>query len=497
MKKILLLLLISISGYSQTLLKLKAIEYAPGAGYCVITNTAGVQTYTLCSSLSGSLTTNYIPKATSSTSLTNSSITDNSSIVTVNNDFYVNTGSAEVSAQGTRAYISADQQTNTNIESNLTENYFLHDIKNSFNAPINSFTGAVNTSTLTANQILLTNTVAPTYSVGTLWYNPTYQCLSVYDDISGTSIEVGQETVVRVRNNTGSTIADGQVVYISGALGQNPTIALAKADAELTSLTIGVATHSIPNNTVGKITISGLINDLNTSAFADGDALFLSSATAGSLTNVAPSSPNYVVPVGIVAHSHITQGKILVRTDLPIASNTVISNSNRVAPTSNAVKVNLDKKIGVIVKDITVSAPLTGTTAITAMKSVLIPAHTFTVGDICQIFNRALRSTATGSSINYLYINTTNSLSGATLIGLQSAASRFYGMERNLFIRSETVSETFDSGTSASGDFPFVSTAATSELNIDWSVNQYIIHAFGAAATGNSTTSNGLIVIKQ
>jgi hypothetical protein len=349
----------------------------------------------------------------------------------------------------------------------------------------------------TTGSLLLTNTVAPTYSAGTLWYNPTYQCLSVYDDISGTSIEVGQETVVRVRNNTGSTISDGQVVYISGALGQNPTIALAKADAELTSLTIGVATHSIPNNTVGKITISGLINDLNTSAFADGDALFLSSATAGSLTNVAPSSPNYVVPVGIVAHSHITQGKILVRTDLPIASNTVISNSNRVAPTSNAVKVNLDKKIGVIVKDITVSAPLTGTTAITAMKSVLIPAHTFTVGDICQIFNRALRSTATGSSINYLYINTTNSLSGATLIGLQSAASRFYGMERNLFIRSETVSETFDSGTSASGDIPVVSTAATSELNIDWSVNQYIIHAFGAAATGNSTTSNGLIVIKQ
>jgi len=55
MKKILLLLLISISGYSQTLLKLKAIEYAPGAGYCVITNSLGVQTYTPCSSLSSTV----------------------------------------------------------------------------------------------------------------------------------------------------------------------------------------------------------------------------------------------------------------------------------------------------------------------------------------------------------------------------------------------------------------------------------------------------------
>jgi len=57
MKKILLLLLISISGYSQTLLKLKAIEYAPGAGYTIITNSLGVQTYTPSSSSTSSVIT--------------------------------------------------------------------------------------------------------------------------------------------------------------------------------------------------------------------------------------------------------------------------------------------------------------------------------------------------------------------------------------------------------------------------------------------------------
>jgi parallel beta-helix repeat protein len=56
MKKILLLLLlITTASYSQTLLKLKAIEYAPGAGYCTITNSLGVQTYTPCSSLSSTV----------------------------------------------------------------------------------------------------------------------------------------------------------------------------------------------------------------------------------------------------------------------------------------------------------------------------------------------------------------------------------------------------------------------------------------------------------
>ena len=72
MKKILLLLLISISGYSQTLLKLKAIEYAPGSGYCIITNSLGVQTYTPCSSLSSTLVPTLQQVVTSSPTLTSS-----------------------------------------------------------------------------------------------------------------------------------------------------------------------------------------------------------------------------------------------------------------------------------------------------------------------------------------------------------------------------------------------------------------------------------------
>lgn len=58
MKKILLLLLISTASYSQTLLKLKAIEYAPGAGYIPYTNGSGVQTYSLLSTVAPTATIN-------------------------------------------------------------------------------------------------------------------------------------------------------------------------------------------------------------------------------------------------------------------------------------------------------------------------------------------------------------------------------------------------------------------------------------------------------
>ena len=58
MKKLLsILLLISSFTYGQTLLKLKAIEPAPGINYCIVTNSLGVQTYTPCNSVTGLLPT--------------------------------------------------------------------------------------------------------------------------------------------------------------------------------------------------------------------------------------------------------------------------------------------------------------------------------------------------------------------------------------------------------------------------------------------------------
>jgi hypothetical protein len=183
---------------------------------------------------------------------------------------------------------------------------------------------------------------APTYQEGRVWYDADTDSISYYDNHAGTSVQVGKELVITARNNSGGAIANGQAVYISGATGQNPTIALARADSLTTAEIIGVATHDIANNTTGKVTVFGLINDLDTSTFADGQQVYLSAATAGLLTATPPVSPNFVVFVGYIAHAHVSQGKLLVMSDRAMANDNSLGSSQISFPTQNAIKQYVD-----------------------------------------------------------------------------------------------------------------------------------------------------------
>lgn len=120
--------------------------------------------------------------------------------------------------------------------------------------------------------------------------------------------------VMTARNTTGSTIPKGSIVYISGATGNKPTISLSQANTEaLSSRTFGMVRSDIPNNTEGVVVITGMVTTLNTSAFSDGDYLYLSPAVAGTVTNVMPVQPMHSVVVGVVTRAHPTLGTIEVR----------------------------------------------------------------------------------------------------------------------------------------------------------------------------------------
>ncbi len=188
-------------------------------------------------------------------------------------------------------------------------------------------------------------TTAPTYQQGRVWYDNQSRSLSYYDEHSGTSIQVGKEIVMDVRNDTGATITDGKVVYISGAAGQHPTIALARANSESTSEIIGVTTHNIPNNTVGKVTLIGNVNDIDTSAFTDGAPVFLSATTAGELTDTIPVSPDFSVQVGTIAYAHPTQGILVVHPEHALANNNALGTSQHVGATQNAIKTYVDNAV--------------------------------------------------------------------------------------------------------------------------------------------------------
>lgn len=191
---------------------------------------------------------------------------------------------------------------------------------------------------------LFTPQATPTHERGRIYFDDTNDCISFMDSISGTSVQMGYEVLMRARNNTGATILNGSAVYISGAIGQNSTVALARANVLNTSEIIGIATHDIPNNTVGKICVFGLVNDLNTNSFIDGQMLYLSASVAGGLTSSIPASPNFVVALGVVEHAHPTQGKILVRPQRALANNNALGTAQNVPPTENAVKTYVDSK---------------------------------------------------------------------------------------------------------------------------------------------------------
>jgi hypothetical protein len=126
-------------------------------------------------------------------------------------------------------------------------------------------------------------------------------------------LQIGQEVYLRGTNKTGITITSGQLVYIDGAQGNRPILALAKADTEDTSSkTIAMATHNIDDNKTGYFTTFGLVRGLDTSAYIAETQLYLSKDTAGAWTDVPPTSPDHLVFVGIVVTQNANEGAILV-----------------------------------------------------------------------------------------------------------------------------------------------------------------------------------------
>lgn len=171
----------------------------------------------------------------------------------------------------------------------------------------------VNGETYSHSFLTRTNAAKPAYAEGRVFYDTTEKALSYYNDHSGITLNIGQENWIRVRNVTGSSIANGQAVYINGADAATslPTIALARADLLTTADAIGITTEIIPNNSTGYVTAFGVVHQLNTSAFTAGATLYLSATTAGGLTTSRPMQPNFTNPIGFVEVSNATTGSIL------------------------------------------------------------------------------------------------------------------------------------------------------------------------------------------
>lgn len=159
-------------------------------------------------------------------------------------------------------------------------------------------------------------TTNPAHSEGKVFYDHTDHSLCYYNEDADVTLNIGREQLVRVYNNTGSSLLNGKMVYVNGANSGWPTVTLAKADTSVDSQsTLGMVTADIPNASYGYVCVSGTVNGLDTSAYSAGDTLYLSASVAGGITKVAPLQPNYVVQIGTIILNDATNGRIFVSVD--------------------------------------------------------------------------------------------------------------------------------------------------------------------------------------
>ena len=141
---------------------------------------------------------------------------------------------------------------------------------------------------------------------------------------SGKHIHVGEESVYRVRNSTGSTIQKGTALYASGVqpsgrIEVSPYV----ADGSVREVRfMGLATESITNGVNGFVQHFGYVTGLDTrgtsstaisvgdETWAAGDLLYVHPTVPGKLTNV---KPQHEIVVAILIIRHQTTGILFVR----------------------------------------------------------------------------------------------------------------------------------------------------------------------------------------
>jgi hypothetical protein len=180
------------------------------------------------------------------------------------------------------------------------------------------------TFNLTADHITLnTNPSGAGFVVGTTEWNNTDGTSQTLLKGGNVILKNGVDLVAYVVNKTGINLLESayQVVQVSSAVGGRLSVTLAQANNDGNSVdTLGIVTETINNNLEGFILTMGQLLDINTTGslqgetWVDGDVLYLSTTTAGAITNIKPTAiTGHLVVLGYVEYAHINNGKIYVK----------------------------------------------------------------------------------------------------------------------------------------------------------------------------------------
>ena len=151
----------------------------------------------------------------------------------------------------------------------------------------------------------------PDYKEGRMFWNSDYSNWVYYTD-QDFQLRIGKEIIWRIYNSTGTTLATGTPVYLSGSTNNiDPDVFPCSANGTFTKVnTVGVIRHTTPSGETGYVLQGGVIHDIDMDGFTIGDDIYISTIP-GELTNVSPVYPYESVKIGNCQSSGI-HGSLIV-----------------------------------------------------------------------------------------------------------------------------------------------------------------------------------------
>jgi hypothetical protein len=291
------------------------------------------------------------------------------------------------------------------------------------------------------------------------------------------NVHIGQQDFFL--GTTGGTILSNQAVYVIGARETNlgelrPDISMIFPDVQFDCI-VGLAVNSAVDDENVYVQTYGMYFNINTLAYSVGDPIYALTDGSGDLT-ITPTN----VYIGTVV-SKAKAGSIFLNPKVFYAFSQfsdVYSDFSGDPKTKANIVYKKDTftwraKIRSITET-TTGTTVTGTLSATITSSLVIDANTVQVNDIIRVRWRLGKSINTANTTMAIFINTTNSLSGATAMGIVSNANGgFSQMKRDFSIKGATtecypVTLTANTDDSTATNLPATPT-------IDWTVDQYVI----------------------
>ena len=259
-------------------------------------------------------------------------------------------------------------------------------------------------------------------SVGRLHWDIEYGTLDIGLAGGNSNVLIGQREVMYIYNNTSATLTKGKVVEVTGAQGQRLTVKLAQADNDANSVTVlGIMLETVSVNASGYVATDGIVRNVNTAAFTDGQLVYLSPVSAGELTLTKPVAPQHLVLIGyIVKGGSVGGGSIYVKTqngyelgelhDVKTSSSASIANNEVIAwNTSAGVFTNSTVLLDV---QASVSALNIQVAAVSALTSVNAAAIT-SINAVVSALDTRVGLVSAATSVNAAAITSANAVIAA------------------------------------------------------------------------------------